>query len=77
MLHVTVPPVLLRGETASLACDYELGSDRLYSVSWYKDHDEIYRFVPKAAMQKHSYLVDGVHVDVSGSEAASVLGPTP
>ncbi|XP_052122550.1 uncharacterized protein LOC127749236 [Frankliniella occidentalis] len=65
LLHVSVPPVLLRGETASLQCEYELGGDRLYSVQWYKDDDEIYRFVPRAGMQKHSYLVDGVHVDVS------------
>ena len=65
MLRVSVPPVLLRGETAALACEYELGSDRLYSVTWYKDHDEIYRYVPRAATQKHSYLVDGVHVEVS------------
>ncbi|KAE8747796.1 hypothetical protein FOCC_FOCC005408 [Frankliniella occidentalis] len=71
LLHVSVPPVLLRGETASLQCEYELGGDRLYSVQWYKDDDEIYRFVPRAGMQKHSYLVDGVHVD----QSRDVKGP--
>lgn len=73
LLHVSVPPVLLRGETASLQCEYELGGDRLYSVQWYKDDDEIYRFVPRAGMQKHSYLVDGVHVDRHSSDERRVV----
>lgn len=71
MLHVNIPAVLLRGEKGSLACDFDLGNDRLYSVTWYKDHDEIYRYVPRAANNpKHSYLVDGVHVDVSSAHCS-------
>ncbi|KAK3915186.1 Cell adhesion molecule 2 [Frankliniella fusca] len=73
LLHVSVPPVLLRGETASLQCEYELGGDRLYSVQWYKDDDEIYRYVPRAAMQKHSYQVDGVYVDRHSSDERRVV----
>ena len=73
MQAVVVPPVLLRGETATLVCEYELGADSLYSVTWYKDHDEIYRYVPSAATQKHSYLVDGVHVDRHGSDERRVV----
>lgn len=52
---------------AQLQCDYDLGNDTLYSVKWYKEHEEFYRFVPKAHPQANSYKVEGVHVDVSYS----------
>ncbi|KAL3275566.1 hypothetical protein HHI36_020322, partial [Cryptolaemus montrouzieri] len=51
------------GETAILHCDYDLGGDALYAVKWYKEHEEFYRFVPKATPQANSYKVEGVHVD--------------
>jgi hypothetical protein len=37
----------------------------LYSVKWYKDGDEFYRFVPRAATPQNSYAFDGIKVDVS------------
>nr|CAH7749726.1 unnamed protein product [Callosobruchus chinensis] len=56
-------PYRAPGELATLRCDYDLGNDTLYAVKWYKDHEEFYRFVPKARPQKNWYKVDGVHVD--------------
>lgn len=40
-------------------------TETLYSVKWYKDNEEFYRFIPKANPQQQSYKVDGVRVDVS------------
>ena len=40
-------------------------SESLYSVKWYKDNEEFYRFVPKANPPQNSYKVDGIRVDVS------------
>jgi len=37
----------------------------LYSVKWYKDDEEFYRFVPRANPPQHSYSFDGIKVDVS------------
>lgn len=37
----------------------------LYSVKWYKDGDEFYRFVPRANPPQNSYSFDGIKVDVS------------
>lgn len=37
----------------------------LYSVKWYKDGEEFYRFVPRANPQQNSYSFDGIRVDVS------------
>lgn len=39
--------------------------ESLYSVKWYKDNEEFYRFVPKANPPQNSYKVDGIKVDVS------------
>lgn len=38
--------------------------ESLYSVKWYKDNEEFYRFVPKANPPQHSYKFDGIKVDV-------------
>ena len=37
----------------------------LYSVKWYKDGEEFYRFVPRANSPQNSYSFDGIKVDVS------------
>ncbi|XP_031624952.1 uncharacterized protein LOC116341796 [Contarinia nasturtii] len=37
--------------------------ETLYSVKWYKDNEEFYRYVPKANPPQQSYRVDGVRVD--------------
>lgn len=66
-VRVNVPQYRTPGETAMLQCDYDLGNDTLYAVKWYKDHEEFYRFVPKARPQSNSYPVEGVNVDVSCS----------
>ena len=65
LLKVDIPPYILRGEAALLQCQYELENDRLYSVTWYKDHEEFYRYVPTSNPTKHSYALDGIKVDVS------------
>lgn len=44
---------------------YDLETDKLYSITWYKDHEEFYRYVPRGEPTKHSYRVEGVKVDVS------------
>ncbi|KAF2902875.1 hypothetical protein ILUMI_03310 [Ignelater luminosus] len=62
-VRVNVPQYRSPGEMAQLLCDYELGNDTLYAVKWYKEHEEFYRFVPKARPQANSYKVEGVHVD--------------
>lgn len=63
-----VPRYQFPGGTAQLHCDYDLGNDTLYALKWYKEHEEFYRFVPKAVPQVNSYSVDGVNVNVSVPE---------
>lgn len=64
-IRVNVPQYRVPGESAQLQCDYDLGNLTLYSVKWYKDHEEFYRYVPKSRPQSNSYQVEGVLVNVS------------
>ncbi|XP_056638684.1 cell adhesion molecule 2-like [Diorhabda sublineata] len=72
-VRVNVPQYRVPGETAQLQCEYDLGNDTLYSVKWYKDHEEFYRFVPKERPQSNWFEVDGIHVDMSRSDSKRVV----
>lgn len=66
MIQVKVPPYKLKGETAVLECLYELeGYEKLYTVKWYRENEEFYRYVPKYDPPQISYRVEGIRVDVS------------
>lgn len=45
--------------------DEDNDEEILYSVKWYKDGEEFYRFVPRANPPQNSYSFDGIKVDVS------------
>lgn len=66
IIKVFVPNYKMRGETVTLECIYELQRDTLYSVKWYKDNEEFYRYMPKMSPPQRSYYgIDGVKVEVS------------
>uniref|UniRef100_A0A336N3G3 CSON009995 protein n=1 Tax=Culicoides sonorensis TaxID=179676 RepID=A0A336N3G3_CULSO len=37
--------------------------EALYSIKWYRDNEEFYRYVPKDNPPQHSYAVEGIKVD--------------
>ena len=61
----TVPGQLILGSGASLGCDYNLEGSRLYSVKWYKDGQEFFRYMPSMDNKIEVFSVRGVNVDVS------------
>ena len=70
LVRVSVPQYKVRGDMALLECQYELGgADKLYSVKWYKDNEEFYRYVPRSDTVKQSFKVEGVRVEVSAAES--------
>ncbi|XP_054285924.1 uncharacterized protein LOC129002270 [Macrosteles quadrilineatus] len=73
MVRVSVPQYTLRGDPVELLCEFDLQGDRLYSVSWYKDHDEFYRYVPRGNPPQHTYYIDGINVDHHKSDAQKVV----
>ena len=65
MKDIDVPPHRVVGEKARLICKFDMEGDILYSVKWYKDDLEFYRFVPNDRPKLQVFPQEGIHVDVS------------
>lgn len=63
MLDVPSPTTL--GESVELTCSYELDDEQLYSVKWYKNEVEFYRYVPNDWPPGQFLPLPGIKVDVS------------
>lgn len=64
--EVRIPNHVVRDSTARLECHYELDGDALYSVKWYRDGLEFYRYVPRDMPPAFIYDQSGLTIDVSG-----------
>lgn len=62
---ISVPTHVQVGGNATLICDFDMESDSLYSVKWYKNDREFYRFVPNEYPKKQDFPAHGIHVNVS------------
>lgn len=71
---VVVPHTKSRGENARLLCKYSLGKgDDLYSLKWYKDEVEFYRYQPWNNQNPiQIFDVPGIRVD-DGSEPSEII----
>ena len=73
-----------------LKCDFVIGLDQLYSVKWYKDNMEFYRwelldwiivqtsplrYVPKDSPQAQEFSVTGIRVSLDKSDDKTVEIP--
>ncbi|XP_040073463.2 uncharacterized protein LOC8033250 [Ixodes scapularis] len=72
LVNVDIPSPTTLGETVGLSCIYELNGDRLYSVKWYKNDIEFYRFVPNDWPPGQFLPLPGVDVDLARSGRTSV-----
>jgi len=54
----------------TLHCKFDTGGDSLYSVKWYKDDHEFFRYTPGLSPQTLVFDLDGVNVDVSSTKYA-------
>jgi len=75
---VTVPHTVERGNTAVLQCRYHVlqnsFDDTLYSLKWYKDEVEFFRYQPWNTREKQKVFdVPGVRVDVSASRPSEIV----
>lgn len=69
---ITVPPHKVIGDKAKLICKFDMGLDTLYSVKWYKDDLEFYRFVPNDRPRLQVFAQKGVNVDKNRSTRTHV-----
>lgn len=64
-MQIRVPEAVKRGDSVTLECDYDLESAALYTIKWYRNEEEFYRFVPKESPPSQAFSVPHVTVDVS------------
>ena len=53
------------GDKATLICQFDMEGDTLYSVKWYKNDHEFYRWVPNDRPKLQVFKTEGIQVDVS------------
>ncbi|KAJ8913960.1 hypothetical protein NQ315_015198 [Exocentrus adspersus] len=73
LIEVRIPSHAVRNQSAKLECLFDLDGETLYSVKWYKDGNEIYRFVPRDMPPTQSFSLPGVTVDVIRNSRFSAL----
>ncbi|XP_017886548.2 uncharacterized protein LOC108628856, partial [Ceratina calcarata] len=71
-MTINVPAVVRSGDTVTLSCHYDLEGHSLYTIQWYLKEVEFYRYLPERDPPYSTFNVDGVHVNVSKSNAYDV-----
>lgn len=66
LTEVRIPNHTVRNSTARLECHYDMDGEELYSVKWYKDGHEFYRYIPRNMPPALVFPLAGIDVDVSG-----------
>lgn len=64
LTELMVPDNVIVNSTVRLECKYDLGSDEHFTIKWYKDFEEFYRYdIDHVPPQTH-FFIPGVNVDV-------------
>ncbi|XP_074604745.1 cell adhesion molecule 2-like [Brevipalpus obovatus] len=72
LIMFDLPSPVIKGESVELSCIYELETDSLYSIKWYKNNVEFYRYIPRDWPKGQFLPHKGIHVDLSRSDHDSV-----
>ncbi|XP_063232235.1 uncharacterized protein LOC134536449 [Bacillus rossius redtenbacheri] len=73
MLEVRIPLHAVRDQDAALECRFNLEGETLYSVKWYKDGNEFYRYLPQDSPPAQLFPLPGVSVDIRNSSESQVV----
>ncbi|KYM75399.1 hypothetical protein ALC53_14095 [Atta colombica] len=73
MTSLQIPEHVVLNETVRMQCNFNLDKELLYSVKWYKDGHEFYRYTPRDAPMVLTFPVPGVNVNRDESTESSVV----
>uniref|UniRef100_A0A182NE32 Ig-like domain-containing protein n=1 Tax=Anopheles dirus TaxID=7168 RepID=A0A182NE32_9DIPT len=65
--ELRVPTHAIKDRSVTLVCLYDLEGEALYSVKWYKDGWEFYRYVPRDDPPQQTFPINGITVNVHNS----------
>lgn len=72
LLELSVPTHKLVGEGVKLVCKFDMEGDTLYSVKWYRNEQEFYRFVPNDRPKLQIFPQQGIRVERAKSSRQHV-----
>ncbi|XP_042904037.1 uncharacterized protein [Parasteatoda tepidariorum] len=73
LVSLHVPNLVVVGEDVQLQCAYDLEGDPLYSIKWYRDDVEFYRYVPRDKPPGQFFPLKGVSVDTLRSVNGTLI----
>ncbi|KAL1399678.1 hypothetical protein pipiens_008010, partial [Culex pipiens pipiens] len=73
LTEVRIPNHVAKNTTVVLECHFDLNGEALYSVKWYKDGNEFYRYVPRDNPPAQLFLLTGVSVDLLNSTENQIV----
>lgn len=68
-----MPDIAASGASIRLSCVYRLDGDQLYSIKWYKDGMEFFRYVPRDKPPAQFFPLDGLKIDLDRSFNGTVF----
>ncbi|XP_065158335.1 cell adhesion molecule 2-like [Atheta coriaria] len=71
--ELRIPSHAVRNSNVRLECHFELDGETLYSVKWYKDGNEFYRYVPRDMPPAQVFPLPGVTVNIHNSSDTQVV----
>ncbi|XP_066949463.1 cell adhesion molecule 2-like [Macrobrachium rosenbergii] len=73
IVEMRVPSSVMAGDTVHLQCDYDLESDTLYSLTWWREQKQFYQYSPTSGKRKSKYDSHGIEVDEDRSTKNTVV----
>ncbi|XP_033607840.1 uncharacterized protein LOC111865754 isoform X2 [Cryptotermes secundus] len=72
LVSLKVPPAADIFQPVTLICEYDLESRKLYSIKWYKDECEFFRYMPDYEPQSQAFPTPGITLDLRQSDMNKV-----
>ncbi|XP_046387585.1 kin of IRRE-like protein 2 [Ischnura elegans] len=73
LMEVRIPMHTVRDHSARLECHFDMEGESLYSVKWYKDGNEFYRYLPRDMPPAQVFPLPGVAIDILNSTESTVV----
>merc|ERR1719187_1407138 len=59
----SIPSHAILADRVELVCNYDMEGDKLYSVKWYRNGQEFYRYIPTDTPDTTVFPYPGIDVD--------------
>lgn len=64
-LTINVPAMVRSGDTVTLSCHYDLEGLQLYTIQWFFEDNEFYKYQPDRDQPFSTFNVSNIQVNVS------------